>query len=129
MSFNSVIIAFDKNNTFENNLGIYGGGIPFYNSTKLLLKKQTYIYFVNNHARSGGGIFVSQLHVPDIYIKCSFQVTHNSKGLVYTSSTIQLISQVYEVEDCIISEVRTVISNMLTSQVIGGVTYTCVIHQ
>ena len=78
MSFNSVI-TFDKNNTFENN----GGGIPFYNFSKLLLKKQTYIYFVNNHARSGGGIFVSQLRVPDIYIKCSFQVTHNSKGLVY----------------------------------------------
>ena len=74
VSFNSVI-TFKKNNTFVNNSGIYGGGLALYESSQSLLKNQAYILFVNNHAsRSGGGIFISQLLLPDIYTKCSFQV-------------------------------------------------------
>ena len=78
------VITFNKNNTFVNNSGIYGGGIALYESSQLVLKNQAYIYFVNNHAsESGGGIFTSQLLVPDIYTKCSFQVTRNGKASVY----------------------------------------------
>ena len=84
LSFNGVITFF-KNNTFERNSGIYGGGIALYESTQLVLKTQTSIYFVNNHAsESGGGIFTSQLLVPDIYTKCSFQVNpHNANASLY----------------------------------------------
>ena len=74
VSFNSVI-TFKENSIFVNNAGIYGGGIALYESSQLLLKNQAYIYFVNNHAsKSGGGIFVSQVLVEDIYITCSFQI-------------------------------------------------------
>ena len=60
LSFNSQL-TFDKNNTFVNNSGIYGGGIALYESSKLLLKEHGNVSFVNNHAsESGGGIFVSQ---------------------------------------------------------------------
>ena len=60
LSFNSQL-TFDKNNTFVNNSGIYGGGIALYESSQLLLKEHGNVSFVNNHAsESGGGIFVSQ---------------------------------------------------------------------
>ena len=84
VSFNSVI-TFEKNNKFVNNSGIYGGGIALYESSQLLLRNQTYVFFVNNHAsESGGGIFVSQLLVDDIYTNCSFPViSHNSLAWLY----------------------------------------------
>ena len=69
------VATFQKNNRFENNSGIYGGGIALYESSQLLLKKQAYIYFVSNSAsESGGGIFVSQLLVEYVHTSCSFQV-------------------------------------------------------
>ena len=74
VSFNTVI-TFKKDSTFVNNSGIYGGGLALYESSQLLLKNQTHIYFVNNHAsESGGGIFVSQVLVDDISTTRSFQV-------------------------------------------------------
>ena len=92
VSFNSVI-TFEKYNTFKSNLGILGGGIALYESSQLVLKHQTYIYFVNNHAsESGGGIFVSQLHIKDIYTKCSFQVNCNGKASVYFVNNTAKIS-------------------------------------
>ena len=44
-----------------------------------------YIYHGNNHAsESGGGIFVSQLLVKDIYTTCSFQIiSYNSIAWLY----------------------------------------------
>ena len=93
VSFNS-IITFEKNNTFVNNSGICGGGIALYESSQLLLKNQTYIYFVNNHAsESGGGIFVSQLLVDNISTTCSFQVIiDNSIAWLYFVSNSANIS-------------------------------------
>ena len=61
LSVNSLIM-FDGHSTFVNNSGINGGGINLYGFSKLLLKQNTKISFVNNHAsESGGGIFVSQV--------------------------------------------------------------------
>ena len=93
VSFNSVI-TFKENNTFERNSGIYGGGIALYKSSQLSLKTQTSIYFVNNHAsESGGGIFVKQILVPDIYTKCSFQVNpHNGNASLYFVNNTASIS-------------------------------------
>ena len=84
MSLNSVI-TFEKNNTFVNNSGIYGGGIALFESSQLLLKNQTNISFVNNHAsESGGGIFVSQIFAEDIVKKCFFQLnSHNANASLY----------------------------------------------
>ena len=84
VSFNS-LIKFEKNNTFENNSGIYGGGIALYESSQLLLRNQTYIYFINNYAsESGGGIFVKQLIVEYLYTKCFFRCIHdNSVAWLY----------------------------------------------
>ena len=84
VSFNS-LITFEKNNTFENNSGIYGGGIALYESSRLLLRNQTYIFFSNNYAsESGGGIFVKQLLVEYLYTKCFFQCIHdNSVAWLY----------------------------------------------
>ena len=84
MSLNS-IITFEKNNTFVNNSGIYGGGIALFEYSQLLLKNQTNISFVNNHAsESGGGIFVSQILAEDIDKKCLFQLnSHNANASLY----------------------------------------------
>ena len=96
VNFNSVI-TFDKNSTFVNNSGIYGGGIALYESSQLLLKNLTYISFVNNHAsESGGGIFVSQLLVEDIYTTCSFQVICDncSAWLYFVNNTANISGDV-----------------------------------
>ena len=72
LSINSLII-FDGHSTFVNNSGINGGGMALYGSSKLFLKQNTNILFVNNHAsESGGGIFVSQVVDRDDMTFCSF---------------------------------------------------------
>ena len=77
LSFNSQL-TFDKNNTFVNNSGIYGGGIALYESSQLLLKEHGNVSFVNNHAKeSGGGIFVSQSLGLNSNTVCSFKVISN----------------------------------------------------
>ena len=76
VSVNS-LITFDGHNIFENNSGIYGGGIALYDSSQLLLNQNTNISFINDHAsKSGGGIFVhhDQVLNVDITTKCSFRV-------------------------------------------------------
>ena len=68
-------LTFDKNSTFANNSGIYGGGIGLHESSQLFLKLNASISFVNNHAsKSGGGIFVSQILHVNIPIDCPFRV-------------------------------------------------------
>ena len=74
LSFNSWL-TFDKNNTFVNNSGIYGGGIALYDSSRLVLKEHCNVSFVNNHAsESGGGIFVLQSFDLTTETDCSFNV-------------------------------------------------------
>ena len=66
-------ITFDGHSTFVNNSGINGGGIALYGLSQLLLKWNTNISFVNNHAsESGGGIFVSQVIDSSDITVCSF---------------------------------------------------------
>ena len=73
VSINSPII-FDGHSTFVNNSGINGGGIALYGFCQLLLKPNTNISFVNNHAsESGGGIFVSQVVYNIDIINCPFK--------------------------------------------------------
>ena len=72
VSMNSPII-FDGHSTFVNNSGINGGGIALYEFCQLLLKQNTNISFVNNHAsESGGGIFVSQDVYSNDIMNCPF---------------------------------------------------------
>ena len=74
MSVNSKL-TFDKNNTFVNNSGIYGGGIALHESSQLFLKENANISFPNNHAsKSGGGIFVSRIVDIVIPTDCPFKV-------------------------------------------------------
>ena len=71
---NSLVI-FNGHNMFVNNSGIYGGGIALFKSSQLLLNQNTNISFINNHAsKSGGGIFVYQVHGVDNITGCSFKV-------------------------------------------------------
>ena len=73
LSINSLMM-FDGHNTFINNSGINGGGMALYGFSQLLLKQNTNISFVNNHAsESGGGIFVSQVIDDNNLIICSFK--------------------------------------------------------
>ena len=73
LSINSLIM-FDGHNTFINNSGINGGGMALYGFSQLLLKQNTNISFVNNHAsESGGGIFVSQVIDDNNLTICSFK--------------------------------------------------------
>ena len=73
LSINSPII-FDGHNTFINNCGINGGGMALLGFCQLLLKQNTNISFVNNHAsESGGGIFVSQVADNIDMINCPFK--------------------------------------------------------
>ena len=87
LSINSPII-FDGHSTFVNNSGINGGGIALYGFSKLSLKLNTKISFVNNHAsESGGGIFVSQVIDSNIMKVCSFKnvpfYDTNTKAMLY----------------------------------------------
>ena len=69
------LIMFNGHNMFVDNLSVYGGGIALHKSTQLLLKQNTNISFINNHAsKSGGGIFVSLALVVDNTTDCSFKV-------------------------------------------------------
>ena len=69
------LITFHGHNMFVNNSGIYGGGIALYKSSQLLLKQNTNISFINNHAsESGGGIFISQIFGVDTISNYSFKV-------------------------------------------------------
>ena len=76
---------FDKNCKFVNNSGILGGGIALYDSSHLLIKENTNISFINNHAsKSGGGIYVSQLVVLNTPTNCFFQVIpYNANASLY----------------------------------------------
>ena len=68
-------LTFDKNSTFANNSGIYGGGLGLHESSQLFLKENASISFVNNHAsKSGGGIFVARVLEVDIATDCPFRV-------------------------------------------------------
>ena len=87
VSINSPII-FDGHSTFVNNSGIYGGGIALYGFSQLLLKENTKISFVNNHAsESGGGIFVSQVVDSFDITFCTFNnlsyYNNGSKAMLY----------------------------------------------
>ena len=87
LSINSPII-FDGHNTFINNSGINGGGMALYGFSQLLLKQNTSISFVNNHAsESGGGIFVSQVIDGNDLTICSFKnfpyYNTNTKTMLY----------------------------------------------
>ena len=78
-------LTFDKTNCFENNSGIYGGGMALYGSSRLLIKEQINAWFINNHAnQSGGGIFVSQfvpVNSPSKY--CFFKISDPSNAKIY----------------------------------------------
>ena len=87
VSINSPII-FDGHSTFVNNSGINGGGIALYGFSLLLLKQNTNISFVNNHAsESGGGIFVSQVIDNNIIKNCPFKnlsyYNNDTKTILY----------------------------------------------
>ena len=87
LSINSPII-FDGHNTFVNNCGINGGGMTLLGFCQLLLKQNTNISFVNNHAsESGGGIFVSQVADNIDMINCPFKIfsiyNNDTKILLY----------------------------------------------
>ena len=88
------VATFQKNNRFENNSGIYGGGIALYESSQLLLRNQTNVFFVNNHAsESGGGIFVSQLLVEYVHTSCSFKVIpDNANAWLYFINNTAIVS-------------------------------------
>ena len=67
MSYNSQL-TFYKNSNFVNNSGTLGGGMALYDSSHLILKKQTNTSFVNNYVSDlGRGIFVSEP-----FIACDF---------------------------------------------------------
>ena len=69
----SSLIIFEGHNTFINNSGINGGGMALLGFSQLLLKNDTKITFVNNHAsESGGGIFVSKFIDGNYETICSF---------------------------------------------------------
>ena len=87
VSMNSPII-FDGHSTFVNNSGINGGGIALYGFSQLLLRQNTNISFVNNHAsESGGGIFVSQVVYNIDMISCPFEnlsyYNNDTKAMLY----------------------------------------------
>ena len=88
VSINNPII-FDGHSTFVNNSGINGGGIALYGLSQLLLKPNTSISFVNNHASElGGGIFVSHIIDRNFATICSFNNfpyygNNDTKGMLY----------------------------------------------
>ena len=86
LSINSPIM-FDGQSRFVNNSGINGGGIDLYGFSQILLKQNTNISYVNNHAsESGGGIFVSKI-VDSIDVTfCTFNdiyYNNDSKAMLY----------------------------------------------
>ena len=98
VSINSPIITFDGHSTFVNNSGINGGGIALYGLCQLLLKPNTNISFVNNHAsESGGGIFVS-LAGENVVKFCSFRdvpfYDTNTKILYFVNNTADISGDV-----------------------------------
>ena len=103
------LLTFDRNNTFVNNSGIYGGGIALYKSSQLLLEQNTNISFINNHAsESGGGIFI--YHDQVLATDCFFRVIpyHNLNDtktvLYFVNNTADISGDVLyinKVEDCI----------------------------
>ena len=82
--FNS-LFTFVRSSIFVNNSGITGGGIALYDSTRLLIKEDTNVSFINNHAsESGGGIFVSRVAALNVPSMCFFQVIpDNSNASFY----------------------------------------------
>ena len=106
VSINSPII-FDGHSTFVNNSGINSGGIALYGFSQLLLKHNTNISFVNNHAsESGGGILVSQ--VID-RVNCPFEdfsyYNNDTKTMLYfVNNTANISGDVLyggKISDCI----------------------------
>ena len=96
LSINSPII-FDGHNTFVNNCGINGGGMALLGFCQLLLKQNTNISFVNNHAsESGGGIFVSQVADSIDMINCPFKIfsiyNTNTKTMLYFVNNTAYVS-------------------------------------
>ena len=102
------LITFDRHNMFVNNSGIYSGGIALYKSSQLLLKQNTSISFINNHAsESGGGIFV--YHDQVLATDCFFRVIpyhylNDIKTVLYSVNNTADISgdvlYIDKVEDC-----------------------------
>ena len=87
LSINSPII-FDGHSTFVNNSGTNGGGIALYGFSQLLLKQNTNILLVNNHAsESGEGTFESQIIDSVDVTECSFKdfsfYNNNAKIILY----------------------------------------------
>ena len=104
------LITFHGHNMFENNLGIYGGGIALYGSSQLLIKEHANMSFVNNHAsKSGGGIFVSQVLGGENITDCSFEVIpyhypNDTKTVLYfVNNTADISGDVLyggKIDDC-----------------------------
>ena len=99
-------LTFDKSNCFVNNRGFYGGGMALYGSSRLLIKEQMNMSFINNHAdQSGGGIFVSQLvSANSPSSSCFFEISHPSDATVYfVNNTAGISGDVLyggNIEDC-----------------------------
>ena len=104
------LIMFNGHNMFVDNLSVYGGGIALYKSTQLLIKQNTNISFINNHAsKSGGGIFVSLALVIDNTTDCSFKVIphhdpNDTKTVLYfVNNTADISGDVLyggKIDDC-----------------------------
>ena len=85
---------------FENNFGVFGGGVALYESSYLILKEPVFIEFLNNTAEKGGGIFVSEVNYASdscfltsscsIRLSCFYQLpdisTRSGNTLVYFSN-------------------------------------------
>ena len=110
LSFDSWL-TFDKNSTFVNNSGIYGGGIALYDSSRLVLKEDCNVSFVNNHAsESNGRIFVLQSFDLSTNTDCSFNVIpyyvycDNKTVLYFVNNTADISGDVLyggKISDCL----------------------------
>ena len=72
-------ILFTGNNTFTNNTGNRGGGMAM-SSSYMLLSVHSHLWFQNNQAHFGGGIYIQELELFSPNEPCFFIPTYLSNG-------------------------------------------------
>lgn len=66
-------LVFEGNNLFQNNTGTNGGALRLCDTSIIYVRNETYIMFIDNHARESGGAIYAQQRCLESAPPCFFQ--------------------------------------------------------
>ena len=66
-------LVFEGNNLFQNNTGTNGGALRLCDTSIIYIRNETYITFIDNHARESGGAIYAQQRCLESAPPCFFQ--------------------------------------------------------